>query len=607
MLSCRDAIRGRRKVRNSAAAGMEAQEEIRAGDADENSVSEDDFVYRDSAGDHSVQPRKKYSCGGSRRAESTASDGPEFRNGLITGMKESYIFEDQNVEEKGYIKPNVASDAYTKRNAQVHTLRKYGILLILTIMIAPFFYTFLVGGPSITKEASPLRGGIDLGSIQDCRVRVLNNAKGEGVVSTLRSMFSRLSHERPIPNHDLVHLPKEWVYDEFCNIYKTMLSMMSIIEAKFTSGQGHDGANKDNFSSDTAAAATKDALPHSAHPRAKLEPRLYQNDEVTRLKSSLVELDKKLRLLSLSLDINNDALHIPIEEASDAPKLELRDYKDIFAIVLELENRMADLIDKLIKVVDHNNEAVRHSLVDELNNNDALVQKVVGEVQTLVESDHMKLPDHSLKYSGGFILPEITSRTAEVHHTELHGSNNDPTILLTPGTLLGQCWPMEGNSGIITIGPRSPINLTAFTIEHTSTMLNPDDGIFPSAPKTISVWAVYNPNVFSAALSKAAGKNNFKEFPAASTLIPKVLIEDASGDVAARHLTSVSFDPVTSRRSTFEIPNQEHVSGPKSPSFSFLVFDNWGNEDYTCIYRIRLHDSKAALLQNACRQDSGDE
>ena len=64
---------------------------------------------------------------------------------------------------------------------------------------------------------------------------------------------------------------------------------------------------------------------------------------------------------------------------------------------------------------------------------------------------------------------------------------NPPVVALQPSVDLGQCWPFQGNRGILTIQLPNKILPTHFKLAHVHPQLAND---ISSAPKDIKVWEI---------------------------------------------------------------------------------------------------------------------
>ena len=162
-----------------------------------------------------------------------------------------------------------------------------------------------------------------------------------------------------------------------------------------------------------------------------------------------------------------------------------------------------------------------------------------------------------------------------------------PEAILTTPTFPGSCWAMAGRKGQVTIRLPYPVNVKAVTIDHTSPLLVGGDMI--SAPRSA----------------------RFIAYPPCSDC-------DGMGFdvIKAWELTAVDFDVEGKSPQTFEIPppaascseeapsceaepdplGKMHVAPPQdayAAAITVAIEDNWGRDEYTCLYRIRVHGDPA--------------
>lgn len=186
-------------------------------------------------------------------------------------------------------------------------------------------------------------------------------------------------------------------------------------------------------------------------------------------------------------------------------------------------------------------------------------QDVVPDVSEI------RLPDHSLWYSGGQVLAtsksestSLISRAARVLKSVfLFGSmHRNPNIVLTPGVYPGQCFPFPGSTGYIVISARFPIYLKSITIDHALEYLL-DDQDLQSSPKDLEVF------MYDLATKSNQEKLAEFRFPA-----------KGRGTSSAKNFLVTRLSDVPSR------------------FFNISWSSNHGGA-YTCIYRIRLHGDRA--------------
>lgn len=231
-----------------------------------------------------------------------------------------------------------------------------------------------------------------------------------------------------------------------------------------------------------------------------------------------------------------------------------------------------------------------------------------------------------------------------LHGVGLPSAIPAPELVLSNTALhAGSCWPIKGKSGKITLQFSSPIHVTNITVEHISPdleqlVLSDRKRHGSSAPRFFQ-WIGYPPcadtqndgnncHFLGFDLSQPITLNPLFEykhssFPLAQTF-PAIYQEEEKGE------TKASIDDenkVAQRNNKLQLGQPEvqprcsmtsclasdkssltasefSKSNSKNPSLyvaamTLIIEDNWGNEDYTCIYRIRVHGKRVEVANYA--------
>lgn len=149
---------------------------------------------------------------------------------------------------------------------------------------------------------------------------------------------------------------------------------------------------------------------------------------------------------------------------------------------------------------------------------------------------------------------------------------NPPEMAINADNAAGNCWPFEGKSGKLGIVLMSEIYLTDFAIEHTPITANPD-----SAPKNVSLWVEVNDDMLRKEVEQLLVKSDNDDRN--TFRIPQSYVRVAHG----------KFNVYSkSRVQSFAIPHAIQKLGLLTRRVIFTFEDNWGNEAFTCVYRVRL-------------------
>lgn len=122
----------------------------------------------------------------------------------------------------------------------------------------------------------------------------------------------------------------------------------------------------------------------------------------------------------------------------------------------------------------------------------------------------------------------------------------------------GRCWAFDGSLGFLSVALSHPVTLSHVTLDHLS-RLNHPTGTIDSAPKDFEVYG----------MSFIGGEKTL--------------------------LGTFTYDRDGESSQTFQLPNADDTV------YRFVelrVLSNWGNPEYTCVYRFRVH-GQVQLLRPA--------
>ncbi|GBO46412.1 SUN domain-containing protein 1 [Araneus ventricosus] len=189
------------------------------------------------------------------------------------------------------------------------------------------------------------------------------------------------------------------------------------------------------------------------------------------------------------------------------------------------------------------------------------MRRIVKEALLLYDADKTGKVDYALESGGGSILSTRCSESYvekngrfTVLGLPLWSDENSPRTAIQPDVQPGKCWAFKGSQGYLVIQLSYTIYPTGFTLEHIPVSLSPS-GSIDSAPKDFSVW----------------GLSSEKDF---------------EGTLLGRYTFEIDGEPLQ----YFEVQNLTSVP------FSLVelkIHSNHGNLEYTCLYRFRVHGTRA--------------
>ncbi|XP_076219882.1 SUN domain-containing protein 3-like [Aptenodytes patagonicus] len=188
-----------------------------------------------------------------------------------------------------------------------------------------------------------------------------------------------------------------------------------------------------------------------------------------------------------------------------------------------------------------------------------ILQLTQAAIKKVLEG-YVRMPDWALEAIGATIDAERTSKSYGGQGKKSwwlspfsFSSANPPETILQPRIAPGSCWAFQGSRGHVVVRLPEQIWPTAFTIWHISEAVSPS-GEVSSAPKEFAVSGV--------------------DEAAAETL-----------------LGTFTYNVHKEIAQTF------HVQKELPRTFRYIKFQvqsNWGNPEYTCVYRVQVHGKTAS-------------
>ncbi|XP_059691257.1 SUN domain-containing protein 3-like [Gavia stellata] len=197
-----------------------------------------------------------------------------------------------------------------------------------------------------------------------------------------------------------------------------------------------------------------------------------------------------------------------------------------------------------------------------------ILQLTQAAIKNVLEN-YLPMPDWALEAIGATIEEERTSKSYGGQGKKSwwlspfgFSSANPPETILQPRMAPGNCWAFQGSWGHVVIRLPEQIWPRAFTIWHISEAVSPS-GEVSSAPKEFAVSGV-----------DEAG---------AETLLGTFTYEVHK-----------------------EVAQTFHVQKELPRTFRYIKFkvqSNWGNPEYTCVYRVQVHGKTASHHDHPQAQD----
>lgn len=246
-------------------------------------------------------------------------------------------------------------------------------------------------------------------------------------------------------------------------------------------------------------------------------------------------------------------------------------------------------------------------------------QDVSGLINELVQSamkkasrDTLARPDYAMYSSGANVIPSLTSDTYEVKPQGLtnsflglftgHGSavGRPPVTALHHEKHNGYCWPFPGSQGQLGVMLASPTRISDVTIDHVSRDEATD---MRSAPRHMELWGLVegtdNTAKYKMWTEQRAIQREEARIEAELSGEPFVDEEDEYPETLPSsspfmRIASFAYNAHSSDEvQTFAVPQEIQDLNLDFGIVALLVKSNWGREDFTCLYRFRVHGERA--------------
>ena len=241
----------------------------------------------------------------------------------------------------------------------------------------------------------------------------------------------------------------------------------------------------------------------------------------------------------------------------------------------------------------------------------ALINQLVDTAVLRYSKDTLARVDFALHSAGARIIPSLTSDTVEVRPSGLmsqltglltggsgYAIGRPPVTALHHEVHTGHCWPFRGSRGQLGVALAAPVYITDITIDHVPREVAMD---MRSAPRHMEVWGLVEGKDNLAKVRDWRARCDAAQASAEETgePVPANLIDDA---VYPRSLpTNVEYIRIANF--TYDIHAPEYIQTfpvreeIKELEIDFglvvlLVKSNWGKDEFTCLYRLRVHGER---------------
>ncbi|KAH8099952.1 hypothetical protein BXZ70DRAFT_195632 [Cristinia sonorae] len=235
----------------------------------------------------------------------------------------------------------------------------------------------------------------------------------------------------------------------------------------------------------------------------------------------------------------------------------------------------------------------------------SLLDLLIDSAITKFSKDTISRADFAMHSGGARIIPALTSKTFEIRPATFVGqmvgmiTGNGYAIGRPPVTVLhhenhnGYCWPFAGSEGQVGVALSSPVLISDITIDHVAKEVGTD---MRTAPRQMEVWGLVE------------GKDNIArvlEWQEQKKAVHLDSDSDSGDEEEDTYPASLPRSPLYIRIAnfTYDIHGPKHIQtfpvdqeikdlGVDFGVVALLVKNNWGREDLTCLYRLRVHGQR---------------
>jgi hypothetical protein len=218
------------------------------------------------------------------------------------------------------------------------------------------------------------------------------------------------------------------------------------------------------------------------------------------------------------------------------------------------------------------------------------MERIVETAIHKYATDTLAKPDYALYSSGARINPLLTSPTyfhSPKSFVKRFGSyvfggagatwGHQPAMALFQDTNVGMCWAFPGDHGYLGIRLSEPVLVTDVSVEHVHREVSKN---IASAPKQWSLYGLITDDDARSQIESVT--SGLYELSSSSSNLPRgyTLLVRGEYNINDDEGKTIQTFPIPMAIKRLNIPIEQVV---------FAVGNNWGNNEYTCLYRVRVH------------------
>lgn len=236
----------------------------------------------------------------------------------------------------------------------------------------------------------------------------------------------------------------------------------------------------------------------------------------------------------------------------------------------------------------------------------SLIGNLVDSAVLRWSKDDIAKPDFASYFAGARVVPQLTTQTYRIQPKSYWGNwgllgssageGRPPVTALHPDIHVGNCWPFKGAEGQLGVMLARSIVISEFTIDHAAKDVAFD---VRSAPKKMEVWGLVDgaDNIRKVANYHKQREQRYRDLvnaanregrapPPPEDPYPSTFPPDSHYLRLAQFTYNVN---AVSHIQTFTVPQEIQELGVDIGVVVLKVKSNWGEPNWTCLYRFRVH------------------
>lgn len=248
----------------------------------------------------------------------------------------------------------------------------------------------------------------------------------------------------------------------------------------------------------------------------------------------------------------------------------------------------------------------------------SLLGHLVDSAVSRSSKDTLARPDFALYSVGAQLIPSLTSETYEIRPSGLRSQlvglltggygfavGRPPVTALHHENQVGHCWPFPGSQGQLAVRLSAPVYISDVTIDHVAREIATD---LRSAPRQMELWGLVEGKENAAKVREWRERRQAaRDEDAIAAELEGRSFDDPDPEPMYPRTLPKSPEYVRIANFTYNIHSPDHIQtfpvrqdihdlGIDFGVVVLIVKSNWGMDEFTCLYRLRVHGERMGEL-----------